>query len=291
MLRIVRFRFELEHWSERGGESRRARFWRNLNEQMGEAERLGHERFDPTKAEESIRESFASNLQDLFEDQLRTRPWLSEALPPPERSQPFEGRRRERARRVGFELQSIGYGSLELGVIMSASVAFCRFADEYPELIEMVLDSLAGQALDGALRTSASEFLEIESDLRPDNVASRLEPSSAVVPPGSALARVLLTYKGLIPILIALALLWVIGYNQYLDGREEKKSVQAMQKDLLDRQQKMIQLENAWILNLETKLLARAPPAAASATPASSPPAPSAPPAATSTSAPAQAKH
>jgi hypothetical protein len=241
MIRILKIRFSLRRLKYQSRESRKMSFWRSLNGEIGQLENpdIVSVPLSPESAEESIRDNFTDSLQQLFWDRISGSELLAPALP------------REGRSDVRFELLSIRYSSLEFAVLVSASAAFFKFADEHEEALQIILESLSGEALDNALGVPASEQLNVQANLSRSGLAR-----AGDTPAGSLLARVLVIYKPLIPILVALALLWTMGYNMYLDAREDKKAVQTVQKDLLDRQQKMIQLENARILSLEAKFLA-----------------------------------
>jgi hypothetical protein len=142
---------------------------------------------------------------------------------------------------VRFGVASIQYHSLTLGVLVAGTKEVLDMVDRYPDVFQELLLGFAPPALDEALGAPVSMFLETSIDVtRPPGSVSSGAP-----------AMLVRQLRPFVPLLVALAVLFLLAYNEYMDARNERTAVAAREGQFIDRQQKLLDMQAARIAGLE----------------------------------------
>ena len=165
--------------------------------------------------EDQVRANFADKLAELF------------------RGAGWQG--------AGFKLLTIRYESLTIAVLVAGAKSFMDAVEQHPHLFEELLLALAPQALDQSLGITVSPNLKTSVSMKHGNSPSATAIVAAQVRP-------------LIPLLLALALLSVLAYNELIDARSERSAIAEREGKFIDRQQKLLEAQTARIESLERRL-------------------------------------
>jgi hypothetical protein len=159
-------------------------------------------------------------------------------------------------RNIRFTVTSVRYQSLSLGLLFFGTREIFKAIDENPEVFAELFHALAPHALDEALGgANVSSWLDLDVTI-PGRARRR---ALAKQDPGenvSASPSVLLIryFAPLLPILLGLALVFVVAYNTYTESRGDISRTAKREDLLLERQEKLLEAQNARIGALESKL-------------------------------------
>jgi len=128
-----------------------------------------------------------------------------------------------------------------LGVLVAGTKGFLEMVDRYPDVFQELLLGFAPQALGESLGAPVGMFL--------DTTVETTQPLKS----GSSEVAVTLIrqLRPFIPLFVAVAILFVLAYNELIDLRQERAVVATREERLIDRQQKLLEVEEARIASVE----------------------------------------
>jgi hypothetical protein len=185
-------------------------------------------------------------------------------------------------RSIQFTVTSVRYHSLSLGLLFFGAKEVFKAIDENPEVFAELFHALAPHALDEALGANVSNWLDLDVTIRGRarrRALAKHDQEQAASPSSSVL--LIRYFAPLLPILLGLALVFVVAYNTYDESRKDIAATKKREDLLLERQEKLLEAQNTRIGALESKLgtLLTLPSTQASQAPAASnPPQPHTPP-------------
>jgi hypothetical protein len=158
-------------------------------------------------------------------------------------------------RSIRFTVTSVRYHSLSLGLLFVGAKEVFRAIDEKPDVFAELFHALAPHALDEALGANVSNWLDLDVTIRGRarrrGLAKHVEEQSASPSPSVLLVRY---FAPLLPILLGLALVFVVAYNTYDESRKDINATKKREDFLLERQEKLLEAQNTRIGALESKL-------------------------------------
>jgi hypothetical protein len=157
-------------------------------------------------------------------------------------------------RDIRFTVTSVRYQSLSLGLLFYGTREVFKAIDENPEVFAELFHALAPHALDEALGANVSSWLDLDVTIpgRARRRALAKHDHESVAPSPSVL--LVRYFAPLLPILLGLALVFVVAYNTYTESRTDISLTRKREDFLLERQEKLLEAQNARIGALESRL-------------------------------------
>jgi len=228
----------------------RAAFWGRLRNSLSQSREKLKPDFSVVppsddECEEALYQSFGWHLERHFND---PRP---EKTPLDPESGTYVDMRRPRSVEpyadikswagARFSVASIQYRSLTLGVLVAGTKGFLEMVDRYPDVFQELLLGFAPQALGESLGAPVGMFLH-----------TTVETTQPLKSGSSEVAVTLIRQlRPFIPLFVAVAILFVLAYNELIDLRQERAVVATREERLIDRQQKLLEVEQARVASVE----------------------------------------
>jgi hypothetical protein len=233
----VRFTFRQPNTQASYGLAPRKAFWDSLRVQLNSAPRLGPSRLpeQDDDCDKLVRYNFGPSLERRLNgtSELPQRPSIFDQLS-------------DKHPRLSVTVNWTSYESLTISALIGGAKVALDWIEGHREVFEEILVGLAAEALDDAVALPVSPYLTAGVDVRARRsrpvAHARLERSEKES--GTKYPYTALIVKELAKvwtILLGLALLFLVAYNEYVDSRAERRDLATLRSSLIQQQEKLIE--------------------------------------------------